>query len=54
MTLDMHTYYGHDDIGTIGNDATYGTADMAGVMMIAIQALTDKNNELKEEVAQLK
>jgi len=61
MAQEIYHYFGKDDYGTIGNDTTLATADMDGIMMIALQALEkrtsdlkDKNDELKEEIVALK
>jgi len=48
----MISLFGHDGIGTIGNDTTIATADIDGVMMIAIQALEKRTAELHD--AQIK
>lgn len=47
MAQDMYKYFGEDGIGTIGNDTTIATADIDGVMMIAIQQLANENDALK-------
>lgn len=39
MAQEIFHYFGNDEYGTIGNDTTLATADMDGIMMIAIQAL---------------
>ena len=40
--------FGHDGIGTIGTDTTINSGDMAGIMMIAIQALEERNVALNQ------
>jgi len=47
MAQDFYKYFGHDGIGTIGNDTTIATADIDGLMMIAIQQLARENDSLK-------
>jgi len=47
MAQEIFKYFGKDDFGTIGNDTTLATADMDGIMMIAIQTLIRENKELK-------
>ena len=54
MAQEIFYYFGKDDFGTIGNDTTLPTADMDGIMMIAIQALINKNAELENEISELK
>lgn len=53
MAQEMYHYFGHDDYGTIGNDTTLATADMDGIIMIALQALEKRTTELKEETKEL-
>lgn len=48
MAQEFFAAFGHDGIGVIGNDTTIATADIDGVMMIAIKALIDENEKLKE------
>lgn len=61
MAQEMFANFGNDGIGIIGNDTTIATADIDGVMMIAIQALekrtADQQRDIsifKKEVADLK
>ena len=49
--------FGHDGFGTVGTDTTINSGDMAGIMMIAIQALerrTAENAELKARIKLMK
>ncbi len=39
MAQEWFAAFGHDDIGTIGNDTTLASADVDGVLCIAVQAL---------------
>ncbi len=48
MAQDFFAAFGHDGVGVIGTDTTITTADIDGVMMIAIKALIKENEELKE------
>jgi septal ring factor EnvC (AmiA/AmiB activator) len=48
MAQEIFHYFGHDGIGTIGNDTTLATADMDGIIMICLQALEKRTRELKE------
>ncbi len=49
MAQEIFHYFGKDDYGTIGNDTTLATADMDGIMMIALQALEKRTIDLKNE-----
>jgi hypothetical protein len=42
--------FGHDDLGTIGNETTITTTDIDGIMLLAIQALEQRTVELQEEL----
>lgn len=53
MAQEIYHYFGKDDFGTIGNDTTLATADMDGIMMIALQALEKRTTELKKEKKEL-
>ncbi len=48
MAQEFFAAFGRDGIGIIGTDTTIATADIDGVMMIAIKALIKENEELKE------
>ncbi len=48
MAQEWFSAFGHDGIGTIGNDTTLATADVDGVLCIAIQALEKRTSEQKE------
>jgi len=47
MAQEFHANFGNDGMGKIGNDTTIATADIDGVMMIAIQALIKEKEALK-------
>jgi len=49
MAQDFYAAFGHDGIGTIGNDTTLSSADFDGINFIAIQALEKRTAELREE-----
>lgn len=49
MAQEFYKYFGNDGIGTIGNDTTIASADIDGVMMIAIQALIKENETLRSQ-----
>ncbi|MCZ2392749.1 MAG: tail fiber domain-containing protein, partial [Chitinophagales bacterium] len=54
MAQEFYHYFGHDGIGTVGNDTTIASSDIDGVMMIAIQQLIQENEQLKTEISALK
>ncbi|MCC3160831.1 tail fiber domain-containing protein [Hymenobacter sp. 15J16-1T3B] len=54
MAQDFYQAFGHDALGTVGNDSTINQADFDGVNLIAIQALYRQVLELKQENAQLR
>ncbi len=61
MAQEFHANFGHDGVGKIGNDTTIATADIDGVMMIALQALEKRTTDqqltidvLKKEMQDLK
>ena len=49
MAQDFYAAFGHDGIGTVGNDTTIASADFDGVNFIAIQALEQRTSDLKAE-----
>jgi hypothetical protein len=49
MAQEIFYYYGKDEYGEIGNDTTLASADMDGIMMICLQALEKRTEELKKE-----
>ena len=53
MAQEIFHYFGKDDYGTIGNDTTLPTADMDGIMMIALQALEKRTAELNQKNKEL-
>jgi hypothetical protein len=54
VAQDFFAAFGNDGIGTIGTPTTIGSSDMAGILMIAVQALAKENSEIKTENADLK
>src|SRR2546426_12109277 len=46
--------FGHDGIGTIGTPTTITSTDMAGGLMIAVQALEERTAVLQQEKERLK
>ena len=53
MAQDFFAAFGNDGIGTIGTPTTIGSSDMAGILMIAVQALEKQNRDLKSRVEEL-
>jgi hypothetical protein len=56
MAQDFFAAFGHDSVGKIGTETTINSGDMAGILMIAVQALEKRTAELKqtkEELAEL-
>ncbi|MCF6269930.1 MAG: tail fiber domain-containing protein [Melioribacteraceae bacterium] len=47
MAQEIFSHFGNDGIGTIGCDTLLATADMDGIMMVAIKALGKRTDELK-------
>ena len=54
MAQDFFAAFGNDGIGTIGTPTTINSGDMAGILMIAVQALEKQNREMKAENSDLK
>ena len=50
MAQEFYTAFGHDGIGTIGNDTTIASADFDGVNLIAIQALEKRTKQLQKKI----
>ena len=53
MAQDFFAAFGHDEVGQIGTDTTINSGDMAGILMIAVQALEKRTAELKEKEAHI-
>ena len=53
MAQDFFAAFGHDGIGNVGPDATINSGDIAGILMIAVQALEKRTAELKQNEAQI-
>jgi len=54
MAQDFYAAFGQDKFGRVGNDTTIGSSDLAGVSLIAIQALEKRTSNLKDENTKLK
>jgi hypothetical protein len=53
MAQEFFAAFGHDGVGTIGTPTTINSTDMAGILMIAVQALEKRTTALQEKEAQL-
>ncbi len=54
MAQDFFGAFGHDEVGTIGTPTTINSGDMAGILMIAVQALEKRTAEQRQGVEMLK
>ena len=53
MAQDFFAAFGHDGIGQIGSETTINSGDLAGILMIAVQALEKRTAEIKQKEAQI-
>jgi hypothetical protein len=53
MAQEFFAAFGNDGVGTIGTPTTINSGDMAGILMIAVQALEKRTMELKEKHAEI-
>ena len=53
MAQDFFSAFGHDGVGQIGTETTINSGDMAGILMIAVQALEKRTAELKQTEAEI-
>ena len=53
MAQDFFLAFGHDGLGQIGSETTINSGDLAGILMIAVQALEKRTAELKQKEAQM-
>jgi hypothetical protein len=51
MAQDFFAAFGHDEVGQMGTETTIN--DLAGILMIAVQALEKRTTELKQREAQI-
>jgi len=49
MAQDFFAAFGHDGVGQSGSETTINSGDMAGILMIAVQALEKRTAEPKTE-----
>ena len=50
---DFFAGFGHDGVGQIGSETTINSGDLAGILMIAVQALEKRTAEIKQKEAQI-
>jgi hypothetical protein len=53
MAQDFFAAFGHDGLGQIGSETTINSGDLAGILMIAVQALEKRTAELKQKEARI-
>jgi trimeric autotransporter adhesin len=53
MAQDFYAAFGHDGVGQIGSETTINSGDIAGILMIAVQALEKRTAELRQEEARI-
>ena|SRR3989338_5947068 len=53
VAQDFFASFGNDGVGTIGTPTTINSGDMAGILMISVQALEKQNREVKSRVEEL-
>jgi endosialidase-like protein len=53
MAQDFFAAFGHDEVGQIGAETTINAGDMAGILMIAVQALEQRTAALQHKEAQI-
>jgi hypothetical protein len=53
MAEDFFAAFGHDGVGQIGSETTINSGDIAGILMIAVQALEKRTAELKQKEAKI-
>ena len=51
MAQDFFAAFGQDGVGQIGTETTINSGDLAGILMIAVQALEKRTAELKQKEA---
>ena len=53
MAQDFFAAFGQDGVGQIGSETTINSGDLAGILMIAVQALEKRTAELKQKEARI-
>jgi hypothetical protein len=51
MAQDFFAAFGQDEVGQIGSETAINSGDMAGILMVAVQALEKRTAELKQKEA---
>lgn len=54
MAQEWYSAFGHDGIGSIGDDTTLASADVDGVLCIAVKALERRTSDLKNALSVLR
>ena len=54
MAQDFFAAFGQDGVGQIGTETTINSGDLAGILMVAVQALEKRTAELKQKEARLR
>ncbi len=54
MAQDFFAAFGQDGVGQIGTETTINFGDLAGILMVAVQALEKRTAELKQKEAQMR
>jgi endosialidase-like protein len=49
MAQDFFAAFGKDEVGTIGTPTTINSADLSGILMLAVQALEKRSTELQKD-----
>ena len=53
MAQDFFAAFGQDGVGQIGAETTINSGDLAGILMVAVQALEKRTAEIKQKEAQI-
>ena len=53
MAQDFFAAFGQDGVGQIGTETTINSGDLAGILMVAVQALEKRTAELKQKEAEI-
>jgi hypothetical protein len=53
MAQDFFAAFGRDEVGKIGTPTTINSGDIAGILMVAVQALEKRTAEIKEKEARI-
>ena len=53
MAQDFFSAFGQDGVGKIGSETTINSGDLAGILMVAVQALEKRTAEIKQKEARI-